>query len=237
MQAGGTKSKTHHTYEFPRPAVTVDCVIFGLGAGDLKVLLIRRGLAPYRGRWALPGGFVRMDETLEQAARRELGEEAGVKKIFLEQLYTFGALKRDPRGRVLSVAYMALVDPAAHPPVADTDAAEARWFGLDDLPPLAFDHDEILALARERLRGQVAYRPVGFELLPRKFTLTQLQTLYETILQRPLDKRNFRRRILGMDFLEDTGTQTEGAHRPARLYRFNRTKYRRLEREGFALVV
>ena len=221
-----------HTYEFPRAALTVDCVVFGFGGGELQVLLIRRALEPFRNRWALPGGFVRVDETLDEAARRELDEETGLRDVFLEQLCTFGAVKRDPRERVVSVAYYALVKPGAV--AAATDAAEAKWFPVSGLPALAFDHAEILATALDRIRGKLAYQPIGFELLPQKFTLTQLQRLYEAILCRPLDKRNFRKKALGYDLLIPLKeTHQDGAHRPAQLFRFNPAKYERLKKKGF----
>lgn len=223
-----------HTYEFPRPALTVDCVIFGCDDAGLRVLLVRRGLAPFKGRWALPGGFVRMGESLDDAARRELAEEAGVRDVYLEQLYTFGEPKRDPRGRVVTVAYYALVNLADHPPEAATDAADAAWHPVASPPPLAFDHARILALAVERLRAKVRYRPIGFELLPERFTLGRLQRLYETVLERPLDKRNFRKKILGMNLLEPLDeVETGVAHRAARLYRFDRDAYDALAAAGF----
>lgn len=223
------------TYEYARPALTVDCVVFGLDEDDLKVLLIRRDLAPYRGRWALPGGFVHLDETLDEAVRRELEEEAGVRAVFLEQLYTFGALERDPRERVVSVAYYALTRLSSHSLRADTDASDAGWFSVDDPPALAFDHDQILEVALERLRAKVTYQPIGFELLPPKFTLSQLQRLYEIILETPFDKRNFRKKILGMGLLEELEeVQKDVAHRAARLYRFDKAKYEQLKRRGFS---
>jgi len=223
-----------HTYEYPRPAVTVDCVVFGLDEQDLKVLLVRRGLPPFEGRWALPGGFVLMEETLDDAARRELREETGLKDVYLEQLYTFGDVRRDPRGRVVSVAYYALVNLADHSVQAATDASDAAWFAASDLPRLAFDHDRILDAASQRLKGKVRYQPIGFELLPEKFTLSQLQRLYETVLERPLDKRNFRKKILSMGVLVETDeVQQDVAHRAARLYRFDEEKYRRLRKKGF----
>ena len=164
-----------YTYEYPRAALTVDGVVFGIDDGELKVLLIRRGLAPFKGKWALPGGFVRVTETVDEAARRELMEETGLQNVFLEQLYTFGAVDRDPRERVVSVAYFALVKLAAHPPVGGSDASDAAWFPVARPPALAFDHAEILETAAQRLRGKVRYEPIGFELLPEKFTLSQLQ--------------------------------------------------------------
>lgn len=221
-----------------KPALTVDCVVFGWGEEELRLLLIRRGRPPFEGRWALPGGFVRPHEGLRSAARRELSEETGVADVFLEQLYTFGDPGRDPRGWVVTVAYFALVRRLGLSPRAATDAREAEWFGVGTLPPLAFDHDEIVRMAVERLRAKVRYAPVGFELLPREFTLGQLQRLYEGILGEALDKRNFRRKVLGSGLLEDTGERQQGvAHRAARLYRFDRERYRRLERGDFSFRV
>jgi len=223
-----------HTYEYPRGALTVDCVVFGLDDTDLKVMLIQRGLAPFEGKWALPGGFVRVNETLEEAARRELEEETGLQQVFLEQLFTFGAVDRDPRERVVSVAYYALVNLSDHKVHAATDARDAGWFGVHDVPSLAFDHSEILSMALDRLRGKLRYQPIGFELLPKKFTLSQLQHLYELVLERELDKRNFRKRVLAMDLLVETDeVQQDVAHRAARLYRFDERKYRRLAKAGF----
>ena len=227
-----------HTYDYPRPALTVDCVVFGLDEQDLKVLLIRRDLPPFEGRWALPGGFVRMDETVDDAARRELREETGLANVFLEQLYTFGDVGRDPRGRVVSVAYYALVNLADHRVQAATDARDAAWFAVADVPKLAFDHDKILAAAAQRLKGKVRYEPIGFELLPPRFTLSQLQRLYETVLERPLDKRNFRKKILSMGVLAETDEiEQDVAHRAARLYRFDEDRYRRLKKKGFNFEV
>lgn len=223
-----------HTYEYPRAALTVDCVVFGLDDHDLKVLLIQRGLPPFAGRWALPGGFVRLTETLDEAARRELEEETGLRILFLEQLYTFGDVHRDPRERVVSVAYYALVNLQDHTVHAATDARDAAWFAVHDVPTLAFDHADILQMALERLRGKLRYQPIGFELLPKKFTLSQLQHLYELVLERELDKRNFRKRVLAMDLLIETDeVQQDVAHRAARLYRFDERKYRRLAKAGF----
>jgi 8-oxo-dGTP diphosphatase len=222
------------TYQYPRAALTVDCVVFGLDDGALKVLLIRRGIEPYQNQWALPGGFVRPDETLDDAARRELQEETGLREIYLEQLYTFGAIDRDPRERVISVAYFALVRRAGHLPLAATDAAEAAWFEVEDAPALAFDHAEILKLALDRLRGKIRWQPVGFELLPNKFTLTQFQALYEAILGRELDKRNFRKKLLALDLLVALEESTTAAsRRPAQLFRFDHRKYQALTRKGF----
>jgi len=225
-----------HTYEYARPSVTVDCVVFGLDldAEDLKILLIQRSGRPFAGMWALPGGFVDMGETLEQAAKRELQEETGISRLYLEQLYTFGDPGRDPRDRVITVAYYALVKLTDHTIKADTDASDVAWFGVSDLPRLAFDHAKIVASALGRLKGKVRYQPIGFELLPAKFTLSQLQRLYEVVLERRLDKRNFRKKILGMGLLVETSEiQKDVAHRAARLYRFDEERYRRLVQKGF----
>ena len=225
------------SYEFPRAALAVDCVVFGLdltGPAELRVLLIERGLEPFSGTWALPGGFVRTNETIDRAAERELTEEAGVTVGYLEQLYTFGDLDRDPRERVVSVAYFALVDPAHHALKADTDARQAAWFAALSLPKLAFDHARIVSVALERLRAKVRYRPIGFDLLPEKFTLTQLQRMYESILGRVLDKRNFRKKVLSFGFVIATDEkEIQVAHRAAQLFRFDRKRYERLVEQGF----
>ena len=223
-----------YTYEYPRPALTVDCVVFGLDAAALKVLLIQRGEPPFVGAWALPGGFVQMDETLEAAALRELEEETGLTRLYLEQLYSFGDPGRDPRGRVVTVAYYALVRLADHAARAASDASAAAWFPVGALPELAFDHATITQRALERLRGKLGYQPIGFELLPAKFTLTELQRMYELILERPLDKRNFRKKALALGILTALDETERGvAHRAARLYRFDRRGYARRVREGF----
>ena len=224
----------NYSYEYPRAALTVDCVVFGLDEEDLKILLIQRDLPPFEGQWALPGGFVRLDETLEEAALRELSEETGIRNVYLEQLYTIGELDRDPRERVVTVTYYALVKLSDHRVQAATDARNVAWFAMDDLPSLAFDHERIVEMGHDRLRGKVRYQPIGFELLPNKFTLRQLQHLYEVVLDRELDKRNFRKKILSMDILiELDEVETDVAHRAARLYRFDRQKYKRLTKQGF----
>jgi 8-oxo-dGTP diphosphatase len=216
-----------YTYDYPRPALTVDCAVFGLDEHDLKVLLIQRAAEPFAGCWALPGGFVEMDEPLDAAARRELEEETGLRIRFLEQLHTYGAVDRDPRGRVVTVAYYALVRLADHTPHAADDAREARWWPLRRPPRLAFDHAQILQQAHERLRTKVCSEPIGFELLPTKFTLRHLQRLYEAVLGRRLDKRNFRKKLLSMDLLVELDEwEADVSHRAARLYRFDRRKRR-----------
>ena len=206
-----------------RPAVTVDVVIFSLRDSDLKVLLIRRAAPPFKGKWAIPGGYVHPDEALDEAAQRELEEETGLPDVYLEQLYTFGAPKRDPRGRVITVAYFALVSDDVTVRAGD-DAAEAAWHSVHDLPDLAFDHDEILSYALQRLRYKLEYTAVGFELLPNEFTLTELQAAYEIVLGEKLDKRNFRRRILEAGILAETSKyrEGEGQGRPAQLYRYKK---------------
>jgi 8-oxo-dGTP diphosphatase len=227
------------TYKYPRPALTVDCVVFGLDTNHaLNALLIQRNLEPFQGCWALPGGFVQMDESLDTAARRELQEETGLQNIFLEQLYTFGAVSRDPRDRIVSVTYYALVNLWEYSVQAATDARDAAWFPVKNLPQLAFDHAEIVEVALNRLRGKVRYAPIGFELLPRKFTFYQLQKLYETVLGQELDKRNFRKKILKMGILRELEEfQTDAPHRAARLYEFDQEKYEALCRQGFSFEV
>ena len=227
-----------YTYQYPRPALTVDCIVFGLDAEDLKVLLIQRKNEPFAGRWALPGGFVDVGETPEQAARRELEEETGLANVFLEQLYTFGEPDRDPREHIVSVAHYALVNIRDTRVRAADDARQAGWFPVCKPPPLAFDHPKILRMAHDRLKDGLRRQPVGLELLPRRFTLSQLQHVYETILGKEIDKRNFRRRVLRTGLLVETDqTQKEVAHRAARLYRFDVKKYRRLARQGFHFEV
>jgi 8-oxo-dGTP diphosphatase len=206
--------------DYPRPSVTVDVIIFTLSEGDLQVLLIQRGHPPFEGMWAIPGGFVGIDESLEDAAQRELEEETGVHDVYLEQLYTFGDLGRDPRGRVITVTYFALMPADATQLHAGQDASDARWWSVYGLPPLAFDHADILEYALQRLRYKLEYTAVGFELLPETFTLSELQSAYEIILGEELDKRNFRRKILSADVIEATGEYRAGEGRPAKLYRF-----------------
>ncbi len=216
-----------YQYDYPRPAVTVDIILFTFRAGRLQVLLIQRKNPPYADKWALPGGFVHMDESLEDAAMRELTEETGVKDVYLEQLYTFGAPNRDPRGRVVTVSYFALIsaDDVAGMEMRGEiygrdDARDARWWDIYDMPELAFDHRPILDYALQRLRWKLEWTALGFMLLPEAFTLSELQQAYETILNEALDKRNFRRKILSSGLLEPTGDYREGDHRPAKLYRF-----------------
>ncbi|HEU4506875.1 MAG TPA: NUDIX domain-containing protein [Pyrinomonadaceae bacterium] len=226
-----------YKYEFERPGLTVDCVIFGLDLDEetLRVMLIQRDVEPYEGVWAIPGGFVRSGETLMQAATRELEEETGIKDVFLEQLYTFGDPDRDPRGWIVSVAYYALVSPDKHDIRATADARQARWFPITAVPRLAFDHKEILATALERIRGKLTYAPLGFELLPQKFTIKQLQKVYEIVLGRTLDNRNFRKKIFAMDVLRELGEMQKGVpHRAARLYKFDERKYNQMIKRGLS---
>jgi 8-oxo-dGTP diphosphatase len=207
---------------YERPSVTVDVVILTVRDGKLEVLLIKRKRWPFEGMWAIPGGFVNPDESLEDAAKRELEEETGVRDVYLEQLYTFGDPGRDPRTRVITVVYYALIRTDQLHIKANDDAADADWFSLYHLPTLAFDHRKILDYTLQRLRGKLEYTSIGFQLLANEFTLSELQAVYEAILDRPLDKRNFRRKVLQTGILEPTAdTKREGQHRPARLYRFS----------------
>jgi 8-oxo-dGTP diphosphatase len=230
-----------HTYKYPRPSVTVDCVVFGYEpAVGLQVLLIRRKDEPFKGQLALPGGFVNVSdsggqgEDLEAAARRELREETGVQVAHLEQLYTFGAPGRDPRGRVISVAYLALVRSQDHDARAGSDASAAAWFSVYAIRgPLAFDHSDVMAMAVERLKAKIRYAPIGFNLLPPEFTLGELRALYEAILNRELDVSNFRKKALATGVLVATKKKREGDHRPAALYRFDRAAYDKAAVKGF----
>lgn len=217
--------------------VAVDVVIFTVSAeapvtSALQVLLIKRAIAPFRGRWAIPGGFVLPKESLEQAALRELLEESGVRDVYLEQLYTFGEPDRDPRGRVVSVAYFALIAADQRPLQAGSDADDARFYPMSALPPLAFDHDRILAYALGRLRNKLEYTTVGFQLLPAKFTLSELQRVYEAILGRALDKRNFRRKLDLLGVLSPLNETRKSGRRPAQLYRFSQRSFEKLKDKG-----
>lgn len=211
--------------------VTVDVVIFTIQQGALKVLLVKRKIDPFIGQFAIPGGFVLEDEDLEQAAARELSEETGVSDVYLEQLYSFGKPDRDPRGRVVTVAYFALIS-ADRKLKAGSDAAEAAWYPMDDLPPLAFDHATILNYALERLRNKLEYTTVGFQLLPEKFTLTELQEVYAAILGKQLDKRNFRRKMSVLKILKPLPEYRRGGQRPAQLYRFVASRFEKLKDKG-----
>lgn len=226
-QATQTAEAKEHQYDaskYERPSVTVDVVMMSLRHHDLQVLLVKRRSWPFEGMWAIPGGFINMNESLEEAAKRELQEETGVQDVYLEQLYTFGAPGRDPRTRVITVVYFALLDADRLQVKAADDAANVGWFSVYQLPSLAFDHDKILQYTLDRLRGKLDYTTIAFNLLPEQFTLRELQRVYEIILHRELDKRNFRKKILSTGILEDTGgKKMEGTHRPARLYRFNPT--------------
>lgn len=212
--------------------MTVDVVIFTLREGSLQVLLVKRGVPPFEGQYAIPGGFIRGDESLEEAALRELHEETGVRNVFLEQLYTFGDPKRDPRGRVITVAYYALIASDKLSLVAGADAAEAQWFPASSLPPLAFDHKSILDYALERLRNKLEYTTVGFQLLPAKFTLGELQAVYEAILGKQLDKRNFRRKLSLLGILKPLREWQRTGRKPAQLFRFAAGRFEKLRDKG-----
>lgn len=209
-----------YQYEYPHPAVTTDIVIFTIRDRKLKLLLIRRGGEPYRGKWALPGGFVQVREGLDEAARRELEEETGVTGVFLEQLYTFGMPDRDPRERVITVAYYALIPSDKLRLRAASDAEAVGWFGMEELPELAFDHAEIVKMAHQRLVAKLDYSTIAFAFMPEKFTLSELQEVYEIILQEEMDKRNFRKWVLALEQIDETDEERRGGiHRPAKLYR------------------
>lgn len=218
--------------------LSVDAVVFGYEEGTISVLLIKRKYEPFKGKWAIPGGFVLNDESLEEAAERELKEETGIEINYLEQLYTFGNPKRDPRSRIVSVAYFGLVHPNAFKIFASTDAEEVQWFKIDDLPKLSFDHKEILELAITRLQSKITYEPLGFELLDEKFPFSDLEKLYTTLIGRPIDRRNFRKKILKLNILDELEDKvSKGSGRPANLFKFNQKRYFKLKQEGIVFEI
>ncbi len=227
------KDKNKYTYEYPRPALATDCVIFGFDGGSLKLLLTEREKEPFKNKWALPGGFVHEKETTDECAERILKEKAGIKNVFVEQLYTFSDADRDPRERVVSVSYFALVNKHQYELVAGRDTLKAEWFELADLPKLAFDHSKIVKMAIQRLKGKVSYQPIGFELLNEKFTLSQLQALYEAILETNIDKRNFRKKIVSLGILKALDEKEKNvAHKAARYFSFDKKAYKELTQKG-----
>ena len=218
--------------------LSVDAVVFGYEAQTISVLLIKRKYDPYKGKWAIPGGFVLNNESLEEAVERELKEETGIKINYLEQLYTFGNPKRDPRSRVVSVAYFGLIKPSAFKIFAATDAEEVQWFKINELPKLPFDHEEILKTAISRLQGKITYEPIGFELLDTKFPFSDLEKLYTTLLGRPIDRRNFRKKFLSLKILDELDEKvSNGSGRPANLFKFNKQRYYKLKKEGIIFEI
>ena len=217
--------------------VAVDSIVFGYKDNELFILLIKRKYGTFKNEWALPGGFVHNNEPLQKAVARELKEETGIDVNYLEQLYTFGDdLERDPRGHIISIAYFALVSPQNFDLVASTDAIEAKWQNVKQLPKLAFDHNLIAAKALERLKAKVHYHPVGFGLLAQEFLFSDLENLYMAILQKEIDRRNFRKKVLSLGFVEETGnTQQKGSGRAGKTFKFNQLKYSKLEGSGFHL--
>ncbi len=203
---------------YGKPSVTVDIVVFTIQNNELKVLLVKRGTEPFKGSWAIPGGFVKMEESLEKAAIRELDEETGVKNVYLEQLYTFGDPKRDPRGRIITVSYMALVNSENTKLEAKTDSSAAEWFSFNKIPTLAFDHKKVIDYALKRLRWKFEYTTVAFSLLPEKFSISQIQNIYEIVFDKELDKRNFAKKILSLGILIEEEIKRDVSHRPPRLY-------------------
>ena len=233
-------ASSHNGHATPPPTtlvgghtIAVDVVLFTIQDGTLKVLLVKRQHRPYRGAWALPGGLVGPDESVDSAVLRELQEETNISHIYLEQLYTFGEPNRDPRGRVIAVAYYALVNWQQVPLRARARVSDANWCAVKRLPPLAFDHQRIVEYALERLRNKINYTTVGFQLLPKQFTLTELQSAYEVLLSCRLDKRNFRRKMLQLGILKETRDfKAAGRQRPARLYTFTEPKVVKLQEKG-----
>lgn len=224
--------------KYPKPSVTVDCVLFGYHEGRISVLLLNRKEEPFANMWTLPGGFLRMDETFEQAATRVLSDKMGINEVFLEQLFSFDAPQRDPRGRVLSIAYFALVNPTKYDVIAGSAANDVQWFDWKNCPALGFDHVEILKVAINRLKNKILWQPVGFELLDTQFSMTDLQTLYETILEIEFDRRNFYKRIMEFDILKKVGTrQNGGKGRSADLFEFDKIKYNELIDKGLSFKI
>lgn len=204
--------------DYEQPSVTADIVIFSIIGDDLKVLLVKRNVKPFKNSWAIPGGFVRTDENLDAAAKRELFEETGVKDVYLEQLYTFGDVKRDPRGRIITVAYMALIRGDDIKLKASTDVSDARWFSVKALPKLAFDHKKIFDYSLKRLKWKFEYTCIGFSVLSKRFAISSLQNIYETVLNKKIDKRNFRKKLFSLDILKENGVEEDVGYRPAKLY-------------------
>lgn len=228
------ENELKYCYKYPHPAIATDCVIFGFDGNDINVLLVERGIEPFKGLWAFPGGFMRINESAEQCALRELREETSLEVKHIEQLQAFSAVKRDPRERVVSIAFYALVQ--LKDVLGGDDAARAQWFPIHSVPGLAFDHDRILRVATERLREKLCFEPIGFDLLPEVFTMGQLQRLYEAILDVSFDRRNFAKKILKLDLLIEEGDRPENAPtRIPRRYRFNKAKYDELKKKGFKL--
>lgn len=221
-----------YCYKYPHPSVTTDCVIFGFDGTKLRVLLIERGIEPYKGKWALPGGFLRMDEDAQTGALRELKEETGLDAAYIKQFHTFTAPYRDPRERVITIAYYALV--RLQEVTGGDDAARAEWFALDKVPALAFDHDQILRMASYELKRQIHFEPVGFELLPKQFTIKELQSLYESILDVTFDRRNFYKKMQHLELLKQVD-RGESQPRQPFLFEFNAEKYAELKHKGFRL--
>lgn len=218
--------------------LSVDAVVFGYEAGSISILLIKRKYEPFKGKWAIPGGFVLNNESLEEAVERELKEETGIKINYLEQLYTFGKPNRDPRGRVVSIAYFGLIRPDAFKIYAATDAEEVQWFNIHQLPELSFDHQDILDTAIERLKGKITYEPIGFELLDTKFPFSDLEKLYSTLLGREVDRRNFRKKLIGLNVLDELEEKvSKGSGRPANLFQFNQKRYFHLKKEGIIFEI
>ena len=226
--------KLKYHYKYPHPSVTTDCVIFGFDGTKLKVLLVERGIDPYKGHWFFPGGFLRMDETAETGALRKLREETGLEGAYIKQFHTFSDPNRDPRERVLTIAYYALV--RIQEVKGGDDAARAEWFALDEVPSLAFDHDLILRMAQKELRKQIYFEPIGFELLPEKFTIKELQLLYESILDVKFDRRNFYNKMKHLEILTQLDeTVLNSPKREACLFKFNQEKYDEMKQKGFKL--
>jgi len=224
--------------KYPRPSVTIDCVVFGYDGQDISLLLINRKEEPFKNMWTLPGGFLFLEETPEECAKRILKNKTGLANIFLEQLYTFAEVERDPRGRVISIVYYTLVNPKLFNLVLGDAATDIQWFAVNKIPKMGFDHKEIFKVALNRLKAKITYQPIGFELLEQKFTLTEIQFLYEAILQGPIDKRNFRKRMLESKVIKATGEKRTGLkNRAPELFEFDEQQYKKLLKEGYQFKI
>lgn len=215
-----------YTYKYPHPAVTTDCIVFGFDGTGLNILLIKRGIEPYKNSWAFPGGFIKMNETAEEGALRELHEETSIEDIYVEQLQAFTKVDRDPRERVITIAFTAFVRQEDYGYVkGGDDAKEAKWFSINELPPLAFDHEDILKIAIERLRNKIKLEPIAFHLLNKTFTMTQVQSIYEAVLEQKYDRRNFHKKMTALGYIIPTGDKQTANGRPGNLYSFDEEKY------------
>ncbi len=214
--------------------ISIDCAVFGFENSSLEVLLIKRARNPFKNSWALPGGFIKKKELVEKAAERILQDSTGIKNLYMEEVSVFDSIYRFPNRRVITIAYFALISPEKYKLTTGVDTTDVKWIKLNEIPELPFDHNQIINVALSKLRTRVRYRPIGFELLPNKFTLPRLQMLYEVILDKKLDKRNFRKKIMKMHLLKSLKEKDKNnLKRAAALYQFDKQTYNKLKKDGF----